>query len=142
MASKKIVSKRERTLPTALAFGLLAGVLVTLLGTGLLAYLINRETVEIDGIHFGGVVIHLLGSAVTCLVAYGLMKRQRVVVCALSALCYFLIQLGMTALVFNGQYQGIGSGVLSIVGGGVLSILPGLISRGGGGKRTKLKAFR
>lgn len=142
MVSKKRLSKKERGLPEALGVGLLVGVVFTLLGTGLLAYLVEAETVEMSGVNSGSVVIHLIGSAITGLVAYGVMKRQRIVVAALSSLCYFLVQIGATALLFEGQYEGVGAGVLAIIGGGVLSILPGLISRNSGGKKLKLKAFR
>lgn len=142
MVSKKVLSKKEKGLPEALGIGLLAGMAVTLVGTSLLAYLIGNETMDISGMNPGCIVIHLIGSALTGLVAHGVMKRQRIVVCALSALCYFLVQIGITALFFDGQYHGIGAGILSIIGGGVLSILPGFISRGSGGKRMKIKSFR
>ena len=142
MPSKKIMNKKDKGLPEALGIGLLAGVILTLLGTGLLALLIGNETMDITAMSPGCIVIHLIGSALTGLVAYGVMKRQRIVVCALSALCYFLVQVGITALFFGGQYQGIGAGVLSIIGGGVLSILPGFISGSSGGKKIKTKTFR
>lgn len=142
MPSKKIVNKKDKGLPEALGIGLLAGVILTLLGTGLLALLIGNETMDITAMSPGCIVIHLIGSALTGLVAYGVMKRQRIVVCALSALCYFLVQVGITALFFDGQYQGIGAGVLSIIGGGVLSVLPGFISRSSGGKKLKIQSFR
>ena len=142
MASKQITSKKDKGLPQALVIGLLAGVVVSLAGAALLAYLIEKESIDISGIKAGGIVIHLIGSALTCVIAYRVMKRQRIVVCALSALCYFLVQIGMTAMFFGGQYQGIGVGALAILGGGVLSILPGLISKSSGGKKIKMNAFR
>lgn len=142
MVSKQIPTKKDKGLPEALGVGLLAGMVFTLAGTGLLAYLIGNETMEMNAVGAGCIVIHLIGSALSCLVAYAIMKRQRIVVCALSALCYFLVQIGMTALVFDGQYSGVGAGVLAIVGGGVLSILPGFISRNSGGKKFKIKSFR
>lgn len=142
MASKQITTKKDKGLPEALGIGLLAGMAFTLAGTGLLAYLIGNETMDIGTVGAGCIVIHLIGSALSCLVAHAIMKRQRIVVCALSAMCYFLVQIGTTALLFEGQYRGVGAGVLTIVGGGVLSILPGFISRGSGGKKFKIKSFR
>lgn len=142
MVSKKRLNKKERGLPEALGIGLLAGVIFTLIGTGLMAFLIGNETLEISGMNPGCVIIHLVGSAITGLVAYSVMKRQRIVVAALSSLCYFLVQIGATALLFGGQYEGVGAGVLAIIGGGVLSVLPGFISHSGGGKKLKIKPFR
>ena len=142
MASKKITSNKDKGLPQALIIGLLTGIVVSLAGVSLLAYLIESESIDISGMKAGCIVIHLVGAALSGLAAYSVMKRQRVIVCAISTLCYFLMQVGMTAMFFGGQYQGIGAGILAIVGGGVLSILPGFISRGSGGKRLKMKAFR
>lgn len=142
MALKKLLPKKERGLPEALVIGVLAGIIVTLIGTSLLAYLIGNETLDIHSVNPGCIVIHFLGSGAVGLVSYGFLKRQRIIVCALSALCYFLLQLGMTAMFFGGQYQGIGGSVLAIIGGGVLAVLPGFISRGSGGKRLKIKQIR
>ena len=142
MAWKKSAVNKDKGLPEALGFGLIAGAAVTLIGTGLLAYLVGNGTVEIKSITPFCVVIQLLASALTGVVSYGIMKRQRILVCGLSALCYFVLLIGMVSLVFDGQYQSVGAGALAVMGGGVLSILPGFIQRGSGGKKVKFKAFR
>ena len=142
MAKKRIVNKKEASLPAGIGIGLAVSIVITLLTAGVLAYLISNETLQESAIGAGALIIQLISAAGGGITAYSLIKRQRVLVCGILALCYFLVLLGMTALIFGGQYRGVGSAILAVLGGGILAVLPGIIAGSKTRKGPKRKAFR
>ena len=142
MAKKRIVNKKEASLPAGIGIGLAVSIVITLLAAGVLAYLISNETLQESAIGAGALIIQLISTAGGGITAYSLIKRQRVLVCGILALCYFLVLLGMTALIFGGQYRGVGSAILAVLGGGILAVLPGIIAGSKTRKGPKRKAFR
>lgn len=138
MAFSKKPTGRASSMPAGLAMGGLCGLAVTLLGAGILAKLIDANTLPETSIGYGVMVILMLASFLGALLAYNKIKRQRMLVCMASGLSLFLILLSMTALFFGGQYSGVGVTALLILCGSGLAALLGL-RENRGGKTRKIK---
>lgn len=90
---------------------------LTLGGAGVFAWLIAAERLAESSIGYCAMAIVLLSAALGAAVAVGRIKRRRVYVCAISGLIYYGVLLGMTALFFGGQYQGMGVTALLVLAG-------------------------
>lgn len=121
-----------------LALGALVSLAVTLAGTGVLAYLVNGEHLDMENIGYGILVMLLLGSFLGAQTAFRRIRRRRLLVCLAAGGVYLGILLGMTALFFGGQYSGVGTTALLILAGSMVAALLGK-ERGRGGKHRKIK---
>ena len=129
------------SIPGGLAVGALFSIGATLLLTAVLAKLVEGETVQQENIGYGVMVILTVSAFTGALVSFGRIKRQRLLVCGLSGLLYFVILMSMTALFFGGQYSSVGVTALLILLGSAVAALLGL-KQGGGGRRKKIKVNR
>ena len=129
-------------IPGGLAMGNLAALIVTIAMAALLALLVSRETMTEESLGYGVMVLLFLSAAIGGIVAYGRIKRRRLLVFALSALCYLVTLTALTALFFGGRFDGIFPTAMLIIGGSGTSFF--LSARAGrGGKRHKIpKHFR
>jgi len=99
---------RAVSMPAGLLFGTLISMGVTLLAVGLIARLASSEYLKETQIGYGIMLTLLAASFAGALAAVGRIKRQRLMVCALSGLIFFLALLSITALFFGGQYEAVG----------------------------------
>ncbi len=138
-----MVLKRKTGMPMAGAIGIGTGIsfLITLAGAAILAAMIEQGTVAQNGIGAGAMVILVVGAALGALVANLLCPGKRLAVCGLTALGYYLSLLAMTALIFGGQYEGMGVTALMILLGAALTLLPALMGKGRK-KGPKIPAYR
>lgn len=134
MVTNRKTSGRASTLPAGIGFGAVLALGCTILGSAVLAKLIDLEKLQEESIGYGAMVILLAGSFLGALYAYRKIKRQRAMVCLLTGGAYYLTLLAMTALFFGGQYTGMGVTALTVLAGSAVAILMGL-GRGSGGKR-------
>ncbi|MDD5864063.1 MAG: TIGR04086 family membrane protein [Firmicutes bacterium] len=132
---------KAMSIPGGLAVGALFSIGATLLLTAVLAKLVEGETVQQENIGYGVMVILTVSAFTGALVSFGRIKRQRLLVCGLSGLLYFVILMSMTALFFGGQYSSVGVTALLILLGSAVAALLGL-KQGGGGRRKKIKVNR
>lgn len=139
MVVNRKVTGTASAMPVGLAIGAGVSLGVTLLGCGLLAWLIDSGKVPQTGIGYGALGILLAGSLLGAAAAYGRIQRRRMLVCLLSGLIYFAALLGMTALFFGGQYQGMGVTALVIFGGSLCTGLLGLRGQGRGRRHHRKK---
>ena len=109
------------------------GSLEVQLRAGLVAFLVDRGTMPLDGIGYGAMGILVVSALSGALTAWSKIKRLRMQVCLLSGGIYYLALLGMTMLFFGGQFRGMGVTALMVACGSVLAILGGF-SKGRGGK--------
>lgn len=138
MVVNRKVTGTAAAMPVGLAIGLGVSMGVTLLGSGILAWLINREMVAQSGIGYGSLGILLASSLLGAAVSYGKIKHRRMLVCALSGAVYFVSLLCVTALFFGGQYQGMGVTGLVILAG---SLCVGLLGLKGEGRRRSRRKY-
>jgi len=129
---------RAVSMPAGLLFGTLISMGVTLLAVGLIARLASSEYLKETQIGYGIMLTLLAASFAGALAAVGRIKRQRLMVCALSGLIFFLALLSITALFFGGQYEAVGVTGVLVLGGSLLAALTGGRSNRRG-KRKKIK---
>lgn len=138
MTRSQKITGRTSSLPAGLAAGAAVNVGITAAGTGLLANLLNRESVNWENIGYGVLIMILLAAYLGSLVAYGRIRRQKLMICMMSGLLYFGILLLITALFFGGQYEAVGVTGLLITGGSGCAALTGT-GWGKGTRRTRKK---
>ena len=130
---------RAWSMPGGLALGAAVSVGITVAVSALIAKLVQTETIRENQIGYG--VMVMLGAAAFAgaVLAAGKIKRQRLLVCALSGLSYFCCLMSMTALFFGGQYEAVGVTALLVMGSAMLpTLMGGPSKRGGKRKKTRL----
>jgi len=141
MAAKHKSSGRGISVPVGIAIGAAISIAVVLIGALGIAYLVIRETVPIDGAGIGAMVIITLAAALGASIANMLTKQNRLLVCGVTALVFFLILLSINAIFFDGMYTGIGLTALMVLLGAGVSLLPGMRKKSGKSK-VKIPAYR
>lgn len=137
MVINKKITGRAQPMPAGFAIGLAVGLTLTLVGTSIVANMILSEKIAESAIGYGAIVILLISSAIDAWLAAALIKRRWMIVCLGAGGIYYLTLLGITALFFGGQYQGMGVTALVVLGGcGAVGVL-GLKGENAGGKRRK-----
>jgi hypothetical protein len=122
-------------MPVGLAWGALVSLGLTLIGSGIVAFLVDRGTMPVEGIGYGAMGILVISALSGALTAWSKIKRLRLQVCLMSGGIYYLMLLGMTMLFFGGHFRGMGVTALMVACGSILAILGGF-SKGRGGKRS------
>lgn len=142
MVSNRKATGRASSMPGGLALGALAGMGITLIAAGLVAWLVDRGTMATEGIGYVAMVILTVSSFAGAMLACLKIKRLRLQVCLMSGGIYYLILLGMTALFFGGQYRGMGVTALMVFCGCGLAVLAGFRQGRGGKNRRRVKLPR
>ena len=141
MAVKQKISGKGLSIPAGIVFGVFAALAFAMLGALLLALLVMKETVPMSGIGVGAMVIVFAAAVFGCWLASVLTNGKKLLVCALTGIAFFLILLSITAVFFDGVFEGIGiSAVLILLGTGV-SVLFGLRKKSGKSK-FKIPVYR
>lgn len=138
MVRTKINTGKAASIPGGLALGAGVSVAVTLVLSAIIAKLVQMEALRQDKIGYAVMVLLITASSLGAAIAQGKVKHQRVLVCMLSGLIYYVILICITALFFGGQYTGFGvTGLLILGGAGTTALLSGR-RKGRGGKRKLL----
>lgn len=138
MVRTKINTGKAASMPGGLALGAGVSVAVTLVLSAIIAKLVQMEVLRQDQIGYAVMVLLITASSLGAAIAQGKVKHQRVLVCMLSGLIYYVILICITALFFGGQYTGFGvTGLLILGGAGTTALLSGR-RKGRGGKRKLL----
>ena len=130
----------NKAIAAAALIGGALGVLFSILCALLLTWLISSERLGQGGVDTGSLVILLVGSAAASVVSTLLFREKRLLVCVLSAVCFALIMLAMTAVFFGGQYSGLlPSGLVILAGSGCVCILGAVPQKKHNHGRRKVK---
>lgn len=135
MVQNRKPTGRASSMPAGLAFGAGVGMLITLIGTALIAKMVDLEYMDESKIGYGVMVMLMMSSFADAMTSAGKIKRQRLMVCAFSGAIYFLILLSITALFFGGQYEAVGVTAILVAGGAMLAALTSVRRGRGAGKR-------
>ena len=138
----KRIKGRQVSLPAGIGIGIGASVFISIAGAMILAVLINGEYMDINSLTAGTALLHLIASFVGSWLASVLTKQKRLITSLITAASYLLVMLGMTALVFGGQYQGVGLALLMVLIGAGVVILLGLKGKSGSSRKHKIPAYR
>ena len=124
--------------PCLLAIGAVCSLAATLVLTAILAKLVEAETLPVEKVGYGIMVLLIVSSFAGAMISFGRIKRQRMLVCIVSGVIYFAMLMSITALFFGGQYSAVGTTALLVLAGSGAAALLGL-RQGRGAKRTKIK---
>lgn len=141
MAIKRKKSSSGTSVAVGVVAGVITGVTVMLAGALLLAYLIANETMGVEGIEIGSLIVVALSAAAGSWLAQMLVKQKKLIVCGITALAYYLILLSVTAVFFDGVFGAMGITALMILLGAGLTILP-IGGRKAGKRKLKIPAYR
>jgi putative membrane protein (TIGR04086 family) len=119
MTVNRKVTGRAMSMPGGVGIGVAVSYIITLLGSALMAWLIDNRTMQMEGIGYGVMAMLLLASGIGAFVAKQLVKRRPLLVCTVCSIMYFLALLATTALFFGGKYHGVGVTLALIAGGGM-----------------------
>lgn len=141
MAGKQMTG-RASSIPAGLGAGAAVSVLVTIVGTAVLARLLDRETIQWGAVGYGILIMVMLAAMLGSITAVKKIKRQPGIVCLLSGFVYWGILLSITALFFGGQYEAVGVTLLLIVGGNGCAFLLCAGQGRGGNRRKRTSPYR
>ena len=119
----------------ALALGLLLGMLVTLTGAAVTAFLISAQKIPVDGIGDAAMLTILLASATAALIVSAKAQGLRIVMCLAGGGVYFLGLLCCGAVLFDGVRGGVFPSFAVTMCGSILIWLLGVK----GGRKQKYK---
>ena len=90
MVANKKITGRATSLPAGLAIGATCSLAATLILTAILAKLVESETLPVEKIGYGIMALLIVSSFAGAMIAFGRIKRQRMLVCIVSGviLCH------------------------------------------------------
>ena len=128
-------------MPGGAALGVGVSISITVLGAMLLAWLIVSERMAETAVGYGAMLILVLSSFLGSLIGCAVIKRRRLMVCGICMAGYYL-GLIMIALLFGGEFQGMGVTALFVaLGGGITAVL-GLKGNRSGVRKHKVPSYR
>lgn len=136
-----IKSGKAMSMPAGIAMGIGICILITLFGAVALTWMVSSERLAEDAVGYGCMVILPVAAAGGCMSAGGAVKHRKLMVCGICAAGYYFVLL-MTALLFGGQFEGIGVTALMILAGGGISLIPSAAGTRSGAHRRKIKGYR
>ena len=138
MTAMRKRSEKHPSLAGGLAIGSTISLAITLIGCGILAKLIETETLSETAVGYGALMVILLASWLGSGASCRKIGRKRLMISACTGGIYSMILLSIHALFFEGPYVGIGATILLILCGNLLTVLAGM-KNGRGGKHSKIK---
>lgn len=126
MVKNRKASGRAVSLPAGIGIGTAGALSWTLVTAGLLAKLIEGETLPESAVGYGALVVLLSASFLGAILAFRKVKSKRLQVSLLTAAAYYLCLMAVTAMFFGGQYTGMGVTALVVFGGSGAAVLLGM----------------
>ena len=124
MVVNKKVTGTASSIPSGVAFGCAVSVLIAVAGAVIFAKLIDSGLLPENAIGYSSMLILLISSFAGAWTSASKIKRRKAFSCLICGAVYYGILLSMTALLFGGQYQGMGVTALLIAAGSVCAIIP------------------
>lgn len=137
MVVNRKVTGTAMAMPAGVALGTGLSMMVTVLGSMVVAGLVNSEAIPENAIGYGSMVILLAASALGAWLTVKRVKHRRMLVCALTGAAYYLCLLACTALFFGGQYSGMGVTAIVVLAGCLSVGLLGLNKGNGASARRR-----
>ena len=121
------VNGQVNKLPAVISLGAAINLIFMFSGTAIGAYLIMNEKIDEDGIGTIATIIQFISAACGTAAVLKLCKNKRLMICMLSGVVYFLSQIAITGMFFDGQYSNLGSGILAVMCGCATVAVVGLL---------------
>ena len=116
-----------------IGIGVGVGMILTLIGAVLLAFALAGETLSVETMGYGIMVVLFIAAFLASMVAMWYIKNRKMQVSLITAGTYLLTLLATNALFFGGEYEGVGATVLVVALAGTVAAFIG----SGGGKSSK-----
>ena len=116
-----MVKTKWKPFITAIAVGVIIGMLCMFLGSLALTGLIAGETVEETATQTGTKLVQIFALMLCCVVSVVMAEERRLIISLISAGGLVVIQLIGSSLLFEGPYEGLGWMLLfaAVIGGGI-----------------------
>lgn len=131
--SKKDYQKNGKSAVAAVSIGAVISIVLMLIGTMIIALLVMNETMTEKAIGYGVLAVTLIATFTGAYVALTIYKKKYLITSMSVSIVFALILLSLTALFFDGQFNGVPATLLVIICGGVSAMLVA----GKGRHRTK-----
>ena len=141
MLKNKTSIGKSSVMPVGIVIGVLVCIGVSLVSSAILAWLISAERVGEDAVRYGAMIVLPLSALLGSWAASSKIGRLRTQVCLITGAGYFLALLSLTALFFDGQYQGVGVAAILIIVGCGLAALLGIREKKSRKSKIKKRAF-
>ena len=139
MKAKRFYNGKEGSVLSGITVGVLMSLLALVLGSMVLAKLLSTEWIPESAADYGVMILLIMVSYIGASISYGRIRNRRLWICLSFGAAIMLILLGITAVIFDGQYAGVGSKVMLIFCGCMLAVLPGMrTNRGGEFRKLKI----
>ena len=122
MENKK-VSLNGRNAVSAIGLGVVISVVFMFVATFVVSALLMNQTIEIESVGVPVLIVTELSVLVGCAFSTLRMRRRVLPVAVATSLGLFIIQIGITALFFDGQYHGMIVTLITLLGGAVATSL-------------------
>ena len=123
MVTQKKATGRASSIPAGLALGAAASILSTAIICMIGSWMIGEEIIRQEQIGYCSIITLIASSMTGSLIAWRKIRRKRLLVSFASGLIYYLILIAITVVFFDGQFQGLGVTLITIIIGVNVTIL-------------------
>ncbi len=131
---------RTSVMPVGILLGVASSLIITLIGSGITAWLILLEKINEEAVGYFSGGILLLAAATGAWVSWMRIRKMRLQVCLTTGAGFYLTLLAMTAMFFGGIYTAMGiTAILVFIGSvtvGLMGIWSGKTKKSAVGKRA------
>ncbi len=118
---KGAIANKEKSMPGSIAVGTAVSIMVTFIAAAILAMLIENSNLSPETMGYGVFVLLMVSSVVGAIFASIQFGLKKMIVSILTAICYFISLLCITALFFDGIYKGVPVTALVVIAGGIIA---------------------
>lgn len=134
MVANRKVTGKATSIPAGLATGGAVSIGVTLIMSAIAGWLVYSGRLAEKNIGYCAMAILICSSLLGAAISAKKVKRRKLIVCGASGLIYYTILLVTTALLFDGEYQGMGTTALVVLCGCGTAALLGILQGRGAGR--------
>lgn len=118
---KKLTANKTISIPGSIAVGTAVSMIVTLIAAAILAVLIESGKLSPEAMGYGVFALLMVSSVVGAIFASKQFEFKKMIVSMLTAMCYFVSLLCITALFFDGVFGGVPVTALVVIAGGLVA---------------------
>jgi hypothetical protein len=112
-----------RNIASAIGLGVVISVALMMIGTFVVTALLMNRTIEIESIGVPVLAVTELSVLIGCAFSTLRTRKSILPVAVATSLFFFIIQIGITALFFDGQYHGVVVTLVTVLGGAIATSL-------------------
>lgn len=125
MHRRRKISGSAMGLPLGIGLAILISLIITIGGASIAALLVSTGKIGEKSIGYAVMLIQIIATVFGAWLAVRFVKRMRLQVALIFGGCYYLVLLAMTALLFGGQYAGMGASAIIIgCGSALIAFIP------------------